>query len=217
MLCRIADQPEKAAPIRWQQVNRPSQAGVPVQTSIAPANVTELERKIAELQSSTQAELHQVKHAAFQDGLRQGRDEASAASREQAEKLAATLAELARFKGKLRADAERELVKLSIAIARRILNRELAMDPDALEGLAHAALSKLQSRDVLQVRVFAQGLETIRSYLERAGLARSIKLVADPNLHPGDVLIDTVFGELDASVDTQLNEIERGFADRLGR
>jgi flagellar assembly protein FliH len=217
MLCKIANHPEKATPMRWQQVNRPGQAPLPGQTSTAPAHVTELEHKLTELQLSSQAELNRVKQAAFQDGLRQGREEAAASSREAAEKLAGTLAELARFKGKLRADAEREVVKLSIAIARRILNRELAIDPDALEGLAHAALSKLQSREVLQVRVFPQGLETMRSYLERAGLARSVNLIADPNLRPGDLLIDTVFGELDASVDTQLNEIERGFADRLAR
>jgi flagellar biosynthesis/type III secretory pathway protein FliH len=37
--------------------------------------------------------------------------------------------------------------------------------------------------------------------------------VEDATLAPGSVLIDSSRGVLDASVDTQLAEIERGFAD----
>jgi flagellar biosynthesis/type III secretory pathway protein FliH len=42
-----------------------------------------------------------------------------------------------------------------------------------------------------------------------------VKIAIDPSLRPGDLLIDTPAGELDASVNTQLHEIERGFAERL--
>jgi flagellar assembly protein FliH len=148
--------------------------------------------------------------------LRQGREQAAAAVKESAERLAATIADLSAYKRKLRMDAEREVVKLSIAIARRILNRELATDPDALEGLVHAALSRLQNREVWHVRVPASALEVTRACIERAGVTANVSIVADASLQTGDLLIDTPAGELDASVRTQLQEIERGFAERLG-
>jgi flagellar assembly protein FliH len=188
---------------------------LPVQTSGSGAHVAELERRIVELQASSDAEMAKIRHTAFQDGMRQGREEATSAVNDCAEKLGRTLADLMMFKRRMRSDAEREIVKLSLAIARRILYRELATDPDALQGLIHAALSKLQNRDIWQVRISPHGAEVAKSYLESAGMAATIKLVIDRKLRPGDLLIDTAAGELDASVDTQLQEVERGFADRL--
>ncbi len=216
MLCKIAQHPEQAMPMVWSQIPRSPQNGlIPVQSSSSGAQVAELERRITELQEANHADVTQIRRSAFEEGLKEGHDEATAAVNDCAEKLGKTLADLAIFKRKLRSDAERELVKLSLAIAHRILNRELSTDPDALEGLIHAALSKLQNRDIWQVRVSPHGAELVKSYLENAGITATVKLVIDPGLRPGDLLIDTAAGELDASVDTQLREIERGFADRL--
>jgi len=106
-------------------------------------------------------------------------------------------------------------VKLSLAIAHRILNRELATDPDAIEGVVHAALAKLQTRDVWQIRVAPAAAAVAQACIDRAGLTAAVKVNADPALQPGDLLVDTAAGELDASVNTQLQEIERGFAERL--
>ena len=43
--------------------------------------------------------------------------------------------------------------KLALAIARRVLRRELAVDPEALHGLVLAALEKLQGQEICRVRV----------------------------------------------------------------
>lgn len=215
MLCKRALNPTEAKPITWRQIPRPGQNEVtPRQQSSGP-DVADLQRQLQELHAAAHAELAHTKQSSYEQGLQQGREEAAVAIRESAQKLATTLAELAAHKRKLRLDAEREVVKLSLAIARRILNRELATDPEALEGVVHAALAKLQSRDVWQVRVSPHGADITKTCIERAGLGASVKVKVDPALHPGDLLIDTHAGELDASVHTQLHEIERGFAERL--
>ena len=175
-----------------------------------------MRRQLEDLQRTHNIELARAKQAAYEQGLQQGREEASSAMRDSAQKLATTLADLVSYKHKLRADAEREVVKLSLATARRILNRELATDPDALEGVVHAALAKLQNRDVCQVRVAAMAAEITKTCIERAGLSANVQVNIDPTLHSGELFIDTSTGELDASVHTQLREIERGFAERLG-
>ena len=41
-------------------------------------------------------------------------------------------------------EAEQDVVKLAIAIARRVLHRELTVDPDAILGLVKAALQKIE-------------------------------------------------------------------------
>jgi flagellar biosynthesis/type III secretory pathway protein FliH len=40
-------------------------------------------------------------------------------------------------------------------------------------------------------------------------------VVADASREPGTVIFETARGNLDASVDAQLQEIERGLVDRL--
>ncbi|HZS53113.1 MAG TPA: FliH/SctL family protein [Bryobacteraceae bacterium] len=215
MLCKVATRPEDAKPIVLRQLPRSSGSAIAPLRSDSQAEVAELQRQISELRAAHHTELAQVKQNAFQEGLRQGREEANSAIQDSTQKLGTTLADLGAFKRKLRLEAEREVVKLSLAIGRRILNRELATDPDALQGVIHAALSKLQNRDIWQVRVSLQAVDLTRACLDRAGLADTVKVVADPTLQPGDLLIDTPSGELDASVNTQLHEIERGFAERL--
>jgi flagellar assembly protein FliH len=49
------------------------------------------------------------------------------------------------------------------------------------------------------------------------GLPERIEVIADKKLERGALLIETERGELDASVETQLEEIERGFADLIRR
>jgi len=47
--------------------------------------------------------------------------------------------------------------------------------------------------------------------------AASVELIPDPTLQCGDVMFETSHGTLDGSIEAQLQEIERGFADRLSR
>ncbi len=200
----------------WRQVKPGGGSGLAVVPGQAPpAEVAELKQRIAELERLRQTEVAQARQAALEQGTRQAREQAAAEVKTSADRLAQTLADLANFKRKLRAEAEMELLNLSLAIARRILYRELSTDSEAMHGVVHAALQKIQKREILKVRAFPAGVDAIRAALQRMGIG-SIEVVGDPSLRTGDLLIDTATGELDASIDTQLQEIQRGFADRIG-
>jgi flagellar assembly protein FliH len=216
MLSKIAEQPQNVKPVVWPQVRNSNgqSAGAFLAHEAPTGHVAELKQRIAELERSRQSEVAEAQKAAFQQGRQQAKEEASAEVKTASERLAQTLAELASFKRKIRMDAEMELLNLSLAIARRILNRELLTDPEAIQGVVHAALNAIQRREIYRVRVYPAGAEAVRSALERTGAA-SVEIVADASLKTGDLLIETALGELDASLDTQLQEIQRGFADRL--
>jgi flagellar assembly protein FliH len=179
------------------------------------ADVAALERRIAELEAQRVAQVEQARQSGLEQGLRQGRKEAAAEMESALDRLAHTIQDLAQVKRRVRSDAENELVKLSLAIARRILHREITADPQSLRGIVYAALQRLQNREITRIRVFPAGVPAVRAALERNGGLSGIEIVPDGLLQPGDLLFDTSLGELDASVDTQLQEIERGFADRL--
>jgi flagellar assembly protein FliH len=154
-----------------------------------------------------------------------GRNEGEAAARRAAEadlrpvidRLARSIEELASLRPAALAQAEANLLKLALAIARRVLHRELSIDPEAVEGLVRVALEKVRVEEVRRVRVDPAHAAALKAALERLPGARGIEIQADPRLERGGVVLETGRGNLDASVDTQLAEIERGLTDRLRR
>jgi flagellar assembly protein FliH len=152
---------------------------------------------------------------AYQRGLREGEAAARAALQPVLDRLAHSIDVVAGMRGRARREAEGDLLKLSIAIARRILHRELSVDPDALSGLIKVALEKVQQQEIHRVRVHPDLEAAVRRALENHAAGRSVQVTPDPGRLPGDVVFETQRGSLDASVETQLQEIGRGLADRL--
>jgi flagellar assembly protein FliH len=152
----------------------------------------------------------------FSEGRNIGRDQAAAELQPVMDRLSRSLSELASIRSRVRKAAESDLLKLAIAVARRVLHRELTLDPGSIEGLIRVALEKLESRELCRVRVHPDQEPVIRTLLARFSAA-PVELIPDPTLQCGDVLFETAHGTLDGSIEAQLQEIERGFADRLRR
>jgi flagellar assembly protein FliH len=152
----------------------------------------------------------------FSEGRNIGHDQAAAELQPVLDRLSRSLADLATVRSRVRKTAESDLLKLAIAVARRVIHRELTLDPGSIEGLIRVALEKLESRELCRVRVHPDQEPVIRTLLARFSAA-PVELISDGTLQSGDVLFETAHGTLDGSIEAQLQEIERGFADRLGR
>ena len=153
----------------------------------------------------------------FAEGKNLGKDQAAAELQPVLERLSRSLSEIAAMRPHMRREAEKDLVTLAIAIARRVLHRELTLDPQSIEVLIKVALDRLELRELCKVRIHPEQEAVIRKLLDRFSSAHKIEIITDKALQVGDVLLETEHGSIDASVDAQLNEIERGFADRLRR
>lgn len=129
----------------------------------------------------------------------------------------ALLAELVRVRAKVRQEAEEDVVKLATAIARRVVHRELTTDPEAILGLVKAAFGRLNSREGHALRISTSDAAVIEQNRLRLQLPPGLEIIADPSLRAGSVIFETSRGDFDASVETQLTEIERGLADTLAR
>jgi flagellar assembly protein FliH len=195
--------------ILWRdtQIARTRPEPVSKRESVPPAPPPEVERERLEREAYKRG---------YTEGIAVGKEQASAEVKPVLERVASSLAELATFQARMRRDAEKDLVMLSIAIARRVLHRELTLDAESIAGLIKAALDKLESRDLHRVRLHPDQEAPIRALLERFSAAK-IEVIPDSSLNKGDVLFETAHGNIDASVESQLREIERGLTDRLHR
>ena len=86
-----------------------------------------------------------------------------------------------------------------------------------LLGLVKAALEKMEAREVTRVRIRPEDAAMVKQFLEKMGLPQQLEVVADASLERGAAILDSSRGALDASVGTQLAEIERGLADLVKR
>ena len=168
-----------------------------------------------ELNAAIEQRVRQAHESGFREGEAAARQSAESQVREAVEKLAATVVEVAATRGDAIRRAEADIVRLSIEIARRILHRELSLDTSALEALIRAALEKLRSQEVYRVRVHPDQEQLVRACLQQIGRDPDIEVVSDASQPRGGAVFEISRGSLDASVETQLREIEHGLADHL--
>jgi flagellar assembly protein FliH len=112
------------------------------------------------------------------------------------------------------AGVEAEVVKLVLAIAARVLHREVNLDPLLLAGVVRVALEKVAEDSTTVLRVPAGALAMWREVFAESSGA-SLQIVGDERLGAGECVLETNVGRVELGVKAQLEEIERGFFDLL--
>jgi flagellar assembly protein FliH len=211
MWCRLitGESATQAQPIAWRQAGTQAGSAAPE----APRTLYSDQGPGGVQQAADDVE--QRVRGSHQQGLREGEAAAGRKLAEQmrikVEQLGRSIEQLALHRAKIQREAEPELVRLALAIARRIMRRELSVDPDSLLGILKAGLEKIESAEAHRVRVHPDHAAIVAGLLE--GAARPIEVAADPGLAVGAVIFETAHGSVDVGLETQLKEIERGFAD----
>jgi flagellar assembly protein FliH len=204
-------------PAIWRRV--PSLDGVPLEASAFPSigHAPPPSGSVGHAGSALEQHLQGAYQQGFQDGQSAAKQELGGQVDAMAARLARTIEELSGMRQRLRHEAEEDVIALAMAIARRILHRELTVAPEALVGLLKAALEKIEVQEVHRVRVRPEDAPMVQQHLDQMGLPQRIELIADGSLERGSAILDSSRGALDVSVETQLAEIERGFADLVRR
>ena len=215
------DEALPAETMKWTPSSESSSVGsFPAQPGVV-GGTDQRSRQLQPRIRQLETELSEQTQAAYAKGREEAESSASQQVLARVDAVAATLArgidEITGLRQRFRHEAEEDVVTLAIAIARRVLHRELTVSPDSLLGLVKAALEKIDMREVHRVRMHPDYAPLLQANLEKIGLPRPVEVIADPALERGAVLVETSRGTLDASVETQLAEIERGFADLVRR
>ena len=167
--------------------------------------IEDAQRRAAEIENDARAK-------GFEQGIGDGRNAAQAEMDEMLETMRG-LIEMARAeRHKIIQTAEPEIVRLSVAIAERILNAHVALDQTAVLEMTRAALTRLVNRETVTVRVNPIDIETMRQHREKLMSMNDIdnlRLIEDQRVDRGGVVIETDAGTIDAKISTQLREVRR--------
>ena len=206
---------ENITPILWRTTAGAPSSGHAVAGQLIPhrPDARAADAALKETEQRVQA-AHQEGYAA---GLAAGTHQATERIKPVIASFASMIQELSQTKKHFRQEAEASTVGLALAIARRVLYREIAADPEAILGLIKAAFDKCNARETHRLMVSPADLAVIQEYAPRLGFPPGLEIRSDAKLARGSVVFETSRGDLDASIDTQLLEIERGFTDIIRR
>ncbi len=113
-------------------------------------------------------------------------------------------------------DVEREVVRLSCAIARKVLHREAQVDPQLLLALVRAALVDVAAATRIQIFVNPAHRTAWAEYFPSNSNVQ-VEIIADESLSKIQSRIVTDLGSTTIGWEEHLAEIERGLFDLLDK
>ncbi len=144
----------------------------------------------------------------FAQGERSGAEAAAARSEAVLQRLKQTIEELQSLRAEMIHKTERQVVQLAIAMAKRIVHREISLDPELLSAMARVALDRLGDAASATIRLHPD------DYAATAGAngdvrteSTVVRVVADPVVRRGGCLVQSEFGLIDVSADAQIQEL----------
>jgi len=152
----------------------------------------------------------------FEQGYQQGYEEA----KKMYENLiseAEQIKERANFEySKAMSEIEADAVELIMDIARKVIGEEIKLNKEHLLYLVGEALGRTSNRDSILLKISPEDYdyvvdnkEKLLSMTEGIGV---LDIKRDPALKPGDCIVETPFGSIDAGVETKLRKIEEAFS-----
>lgn len=110
-------------------------------------------------------------------------------------------------------EVEAEAVRTALSIAEKLIEAELEAKAEAVVDIAVAALAAASDAREVFLRVNPKNAGALRHkkqrLLDALSVARSVDIRVDKNVPPGGVLIQTESGVIDATLETQLQELGR--------
>ena len=187
-----------------------------------PAKQAELESTPPEITGFSEDEVRVKEEQARALGIREGEAQSRAKfERELAgerEAIAKALEDFAREREAYFCRVEAEVVKLAVGIARKILHREVQIDPLLLAGVVRVALEKMAVGTSARLRVHPDHVYAWHDFFANQQDQRPVpELLGDAKLAMGHCVLETALGTTELTLEAQLAEIERGFFDLLAQ
>ncbi len=153
-----------------------------------------------------------IERDAFAKGYAQGERAGLEAGGKRAEamlrRIGQTIEELGGLRQTLIQETEREMVQLALTLARRVVHREVTLDPELAAALAHVALERLGTTTPATIRLNPEDYTVVAQDSARWG-GSTVTVVPDPSISRGGCLVDTAFGSVDATIERQFDELSR--------
>ena len=176
----------------------------------------EANKKAAEIEAQIKAETDNIEKEAYARGYKEGHGQGFEAGKEEIkrliERLHLIITKSIEKRNEIIEESETQLINLVLLIAKKVIKVISENQKNVVINNVIQALRKLKGRGDVVIRVNMADLELAtenrRFFQENVENVKNITILEDSSVEKGGCLIETDFGQIDARISSQLNEIE---------
>jgi flagellar assembly protein FliH len=160
----------------------------------------------------------EARECGYAEGYAEGLRQAQAAQGAAAAQLAALVENAVHQTSGFTQGLEAQLVELALAVAEKVVEREVSIDHALVIGVLRGALQEMQEAASVQVRVNPRDHAIVAEHwdeLLRRPVAERSQLIADERIQCGGCVLETQLGQVDAQLATKLSQIAHTFSSVL--
>jgi flagellar assembly protein FliH len=181
------------------------------------ATLERVEREAQALMEAARRKASALMEAGHREGLVQGRAEAIAEAqnglRDLTQSMSRAAERLQALGAECRVQADEMVVSLALAVAERILQAEIAQDPNAILKIVRGALALLPTPGEVAIRIHPEAVALLHAHRDAlqdaAPDAEQFRIVSDPAVPAGGCVVETPHSMVDATFPAQLEEARR--------
>ncbi|MDI6816239.1 MAG: FliH/SctL family protein [Actinomycetota bacterium] len=178
-----------------------------------PEALADAQAQAAAIIEKAQVDAAEIKNRAGEEGLRVGMARAALYVAETTQAIIALAQEASEQKWKVIHGAETNIVELALDIAEKLVAEQVKLNPKTVTNIAKKALLLAVEREHIVIRVNSEDLEVMKEAKEDLMCAmdgiQKIELIADRRIRRGGCVIETNAGNIDAGIESQLNEVKQ--------
>lgn len=167
----------------------------------------------------------QAEKEAYEKGFAQGEKDGRELGLKRFETLLQSfqnvLGEIQAFGKEYRRTHEGEMVRFLLAVARKILKQDFPGAEGTVTATLREALRQVEERKKIRIHLHPQDYDFLRAHPECVPYSlneenpEGAKMAADPTLLRGGCRIETPFGDIDATLESQLEQITAGIWQKI--
>lgn len=170
-----------------------------------------IEEKYIEIEKLKKKEIDD----AYKQGLKQGLEDAKKKTSDIIKEAGNIVSYLNERKESIYKEAEEEIVELILSLVKKIIGNEIQQNKDTIISQIKIALEKCTYRNKVSIRVSSEDYpnvlvkkDIIESLVE--GISE-LEIIEDKFLKKGDCIVDTPSGEVNSSIELQLEQLQKAF------
>ncbi len=163
-----------------------------------------------------------VERDAFQKGFEAGKSSGLEMAEKKVEAILDRFTESIGMLGHARSEVihetQKDVLRLAVAIAHKLVQREIHLDQEILLTLIQVALNKLNEAAPVTVYLNFEDHSYIRKILDEQPQAfgdRELSLKVKDDLKRGDCIFESPYGNIDARLSEQFKRVEQGLLSQF--
>ena len=184
--------------------------------------MSEAQNEAQAIIQKAQAEAKNIEEKAFQSGYEAGHESAISEIEGKVSSISKAfekgLRDIAALKDEILGQAESDIIRLTIAVAERLLCGELKHNPDSIVAIVKEAIKMARSNGDVTIRVNPEDAATLKEHIselaEYISNTDKVRIEGSESLTPGGCIVETETNSIDMSLETRLETIDQLFSEQ---